>query len=79
MTGPESSSEAGAQQSADRLALALEDVGFDVGRSFPMLGCWVDRDGTPLIELGYVTELVAAQLTAVLGQATQHGITVPIG
>lgn len=69
-------SEEKAQQSADRLALALEDVGFDVGRSFPMLGGWVDRDGTPLIELGYVTESVSAHLASVLSQASRLGVTI---
>jgi hypothetical protein len=33
------------RRSADRLAVALEEVGFDVGREFPMLTGCVDRHG----------------------------------
>ncbi len=55
-----------AQWSADRLALALEDVGFDVGREFPMLRGRVDGDGLPVVEMGRVTATVAAQLATVL-------------
>lgn len=79
MVEQDTSAEARAQQSADGLALALEDVGFDVGRSFPMLRGWVDREGAALIELGCVTELVATQLTGVLLRAAQLGVRLPTG
>jgi hypothetical protein len=59
-----------AHHSADRLALALEDAGFDVGREFPMLHGGLDRDGTPIVNLGYITEVVAAHLTTLLTGAT---------
>jgi hypothetical protein len=74
----DSAFEAVAQRSADRLALALEDVGFDVGRAFPLLQSGVDRDGTPIVELGRVTEEVASRLSTVLSRAAQRGVTLPI-
>jgi hypothetical protein len=73
----DSDPEVGAQRSADRLALALEDVGFDVGQAFPMLRSGVDRDGAPIVELGHVAAAVASRLSAVLSQAAQHGIALP--
>jgi hypothetical protein len=60
-----------AQRSADRLALALEEVGFDVGRAFPLLNGVVDRDGTPAVDLGRVAEPVASELAAVLVRAVE--------
>jgi hypothetical protein len=66
-----------AQRSADRLALALEEIGFDVGRAFPMLSSGRDRHGTPNVELGRVTTTVADRLSAVLSQAARHGVAVP--
>jgi hypothetical protein len=62
-------SDAIAQRSADRLALALEDVGFDVGREFPMLQGGVDQAGAPVVDLGRVTEAVASRLSLVLTRA----------
>lgn len=67
--------EATAQRSADRLALALEDVGFDVGQAFPMLGSGLDHKRRPIVELGRVTATVASDLSNVLAQAVQRGIT----
>lgn len=64
-----------AQRAADGLALALEDVGFDVGRVFPALRGNVESGGTPTVELGRITAEVAAQLTAVLSDAARHGVT----
>jgi hypothetical protein len=66
-----------AQVSADRLALALEEVGFDVGRAFPMLGSGLDRRGIAGVELGRVTAMVANRLSTVLSQAAQLGVTTP--
>jgi hypothetical protein len=64
------------QDTTDRLALALEDVGFDVGRAFPMLGGKLDRDGNRVVELGRVTEAVARQLAEVLAHAAERGVSV---
>jgi hypothetical protein len=68
-----------ARRSADRLALALEEVGFDVGRAFPMLGAGVDARGRPGVELGRVAVTVADRLSAVLTEAVRHGVTAPAG
>jgi hypothetical protein len=57
-----------AQRAADRLALALEDVGFDVGRTFPLLSGRLDREGAPVVDLGHVTASVASRLTAILSR-----------
>lgn len=70
-----SDSEARAHLSADQLALALEEVGFDVGRDFPMLGSGLNRDGSPYVELGRVAESVASGLSTILIRAAQHGVT----
>jgi hypothetical protein len=66
-TGP--GPEAIAQRSADRLALALEDVGFDVGVAFPMLQGGVDHRGAAIVDLGRIAEPVASKLTAILNGA----------
>lgn len=71
---PEQPAEAVAQRSADRLALALEDVGFDVGQAFPMLRGALDRDGTPVVELGRVAAEVADGLANVLVRAARLGV-----
>ena len=73
----EPSLEATAQRTTDRLALALEEVGFDVGRAFPMLRSCVDREDLSVIELGRVTEEVAASLSALLMRAARQGVTLP--
>ncbi|HEY8474312.1 MAG TPA: hypothetical protein VIL37_16985 [Natronosporangium sp.] len=65
-----------AQHSADRLALALESIGFDVGQAFPMLGSGRDHRGRPRVELGRVAAVVADQLSTVLLRAAEHGIVV---
>lgn len=55
-----------AERSADRLAVALEDVGFDVGQEFPGLRGGVDERGRPAVVLGVVEVVTADQLSAVL-------------
>lgn len=70
---------AAAQSSADRLALALEEVGFDVGRAFPMLSDGTGRDGAPVVELGRVTVDVAAQLSQLLTRAVGRGVALATG
>lgn len=72
---PHYGADALAQRAADRLALALEDVGFDVGTEFPALHSGVDRFGTYAIELGAVTPVVASELSRVLALAARYGIT----
>jgi len=68
-----------ARRSADRLAVALEEVGFDVGREFPMLTGCVDRHGEPAVELGRVSASVADGLSAVLREAARHGVATRAG
>lgn len=65
-----------ARRAADGLALALEDVGFDVGRVFPLLRATAGQDGAPVVEIGPMTPRVAAQLAQVLAQAAGRGIAV---
>ena len=66
--------EAEAQQSADRLALALEDVGFDVGQDFPSLHDGTGRLGSPVVRLGDVRPSTADRLACLLSRAAAHGI-----
>ena len=64
-----------AQRSADRLALALEDVGFDVGQDFPVLHDAIGRQGSPVVRLGDVRPMTADRLAAVLSRAAEQGVT----
>lgn len=66
-----------AQHAADRLALALEEIGFDVGRTFPALSSRIDAAGVPVVELGRVTVPVAESLAVVLSAAAELGVTAP--
>lgn len=66
-----------AQQAADDLALALEEVGFDVGRSFPLLQGGVDGEETAIVELGKVRAETASGLAAVLSDAARRGVVLP--
>lgn len=68
-----------AQRAADRLAIALEEIGFDVGRAFPMLSTGIDARGGPGVELGRVTAAVAERLSTVLLQAVRCGVMTPAG
>ena len=63
-----------ARMSADLLALALENVGFDVGREFGMLRGAVDYRAQPAVDLGQITESAAQRLTTVLSRAAAAGI-----
>lgn len=63
-----------AQRSADRLALALEEVGFDVGQAFPSLRSALDDTGTPVVEIGRLRVAVADSLSSVLMRAAQRGV-----
>jgi len=75
MTGDERPTEAEAQRSADRLALAFEDVGFDVGQEFPALHDAIGRQGFAVVRLGDVLPLTADRLATVLSRAASQGIT----
>jgi hypothetical protein len=55
-----------ARRSADRLALALEDAGFDVGQDFPALHDAIGRQGDAVVRMGDVLPPIADQLAAVL-------------
>jgi hypothetical protein len=67
--------EAVAQQAADMLALALEDVGFDVGRAFPGLRGALGHDGSARVDVGRVLASTALDLAGLLNRASLHGIT----
>ncbi|GLY07637.1 hypothetical protein [Actinoplanes sp. NBRC 101535] len=58
-----------AREATDRLALVLEDAGFDVGQDFPGLHDAIDRRGTVVVRLGDVTPSVADQLAELLSGA----------
>lgn len=70
-----SSPKRAAHRMADRLALALEAAGFDVGREFPMLSGTLDSQGTPIVGVGEVGETTANRLSAVLSDAARLGVT----
>ncbi|GAA0466384.1 hypothetical protein Ade02nite_46720 [Paractinoplanes deccanensis] len=56
-----------ARSAADRLALALEEAGFDVGRDFPHLRDAHDRRGVAVVHVGDVRIEVAERLAEALG------------
>jgi hypothetical protein len=66
-----------AQGAADRLALALEEIGFDVGVSFPGLHGAPNKSGTPTVYLGTVTADVASDLSDFLTDAVHRGAALP--
>jgi hypothetical protein len=65
-----------ARRAADELAVALEEVGFDVGIAFPSLTSAVTRDDQPVVDLGTVSDMTASQLADVLTNAARHGVTI---
>lgn len=71
---PRGTDEPGAEQAADLLAIALEDVGFDVGRDFPGLTSGAGVDGVGFVELGRVSGGVAWGLACVLTKAAGRGV-----
>jgi hypothetical protein len=73
-----SGAEALAQRAADRLALALEEVGFDVGVAFPELHGLLDESGAPTVHLGGITSAVASDLSGFLSDAVGLGLTLPL-
>jgi hypothetical protein len=71
MDNDEHAGETAARGTTDRLALALEDAGFDVGQDFPALQDAVDRDGGAVVRMGDVRPEVAERLAALIrGEAT---------
>jgi len=73
--GPDA--ESAAQRAADHLALALEEVGFDVGVAFPELHSRSERSGTATVLLGSVSPVVAAGLASILTDAARLGLALP--
>ncbi|MEU8661923.1 hypothetical protein [Actinoplanes philippinensis] len=55
-----------ARRATDRLALVLEDLGFDVGQEFPGLHDVIDRRGVAVVRLGDVMPAIAERLAEVL-------------
>ena len=55
-----------ARAAADRLALALEEAGFDVGQEFPALRDAVGNRGGAVVHIGDVLPTVADRLAAAL-------------
>lgn len=66
MTGDDRAGEQAAQRSADRLALALETAGFDVGREFTALHDAIGRQGEAVVRVGDIAPPVADRLAAAL-------------
>ena len=64
-----------ARKAADRLATALEDAGFDVGREFPGLYGDIGKQGTGVVRIGDLEVATANQLADVLWRAANAGIT----
>lgn len=66
MTRDDRADQESARRSVDRLALALEDAGFDVGQEFPALHDAIGRQGTAVVRIGDVRPAVADRLAAAL-------------
>ncbi|NMO50927.1 hypothetical protein HH310_06940 [Actinoplanes sp. TBRC 11911] len=66
MTGDQSAELAAARKSADRLAIALEEIGFDVGQEFPALDGAVSREGSAVVRIGDVQPDIADGLASAL-------------
>ncbi|MEU8241794.1 hypothetical protein AB0C07_26385 [Actinoplanes missouriensis] len=75
MVAPEHAAQEVAQDAADRLALALEDAGFDVGKDFPTLNDAIGRQGGAVVRLGDIRPAIADRLAAALNR--QSGVYRP--
>ena len=75
MTSDERGGTGDAQASADLLALALEDVGFDVGQEFGALHHTIARHGIAVVRLGDIRPATADRLALVLSRAAECGIS----
>jgi hypothetical protein len=63
-----------ARSAADRLALALEEAGFDVGEDFPTLQDTIGVHGVAVVHLGDVRPEIADRLADVVSLgATREG------
>lgn len=71
MTRDECAGEAAARGSADLLALALEEAGFDVGQEFPALHDAIGRQGSAVVRIGDVQPAVADRLAAALASRVE--------
>lgn len=63
-----------AHAATDRLATALEEVGFDVGRDFPWLRGVLNIHNAPVVDIGRISTVVAARLAKTLSDAARQGI-----
>lgn len=66
MARDDRAAETEAQRATDRLALALEDAGFDVGQEFPALHDAIGRQGIAVVRIGDIYPAVADRLAAVV-------------
>jgi hypothetical protein len=64
-----------ARGATERLALALEDAGFDVGKGFPALHDAIGRQGFAVVRLGDVSPSVADRLAAVVSLGSARTVT----
>ena len=64
-----------ARRATDRLALALEDAGFDVGQDFPALYHAIDRQGVAVVRIGDIRPAIADRLAAVVSIGSAGNIT----
>jgi hypothetical protein len=67
--------ETAARGAADRLALALEDVGFDVGQDFPALHDAIGRQGFAVVRVGDVSPSVADRLSTIVSLGSARTVT----
>ena len=77
MARDDRAAESDAQRATDRLALALEDSGFDVGQEFPALHDAIGRQGVAVVRIGDVLPAVADRLAAVVTLGANHAAIHP--
>jgi hypothetical protein len=75
MARDDRAAETEAQQATDRLALALEDAGFDVGQEFPALHDAIGRQGVGVVRVGDVRPSIADRLAAVVSRGALLDVT----
>lgn len=66
MTADDGADQAAARRAVDRLAVALEEAGFDVGQEFPALHDAVGRRGSAVVRIGDVEPSIADRLSSAL-------------
>ncbi|WP_433375121.1 hypothetical protein ACQPZX_05345 [Actinoplanes sp. CA-142083] len=64
-----------ARRAADHLALALEEVGFDVGQDFPSLQDTLGRRGLPVVRVGDISPEIADRLAVALVSGATGDVT----